>query len=131
MGAEASIPIKEPQHFGNIHPEPGQRARPGYYVKGNIVVYQGQTLPLVPGEQDIQKLKYGYLKTNKRVFFKGQVLPSANPLTFTVLTRNNTNTISKFPEKNQSFKRMNCVMATDFQGNTKRVYCGANIIHTE
>jgi len=131
MGATGSVPIKEPQQFGNVHPQPGQRARPGYYVKGNVVVYQGQTLPMLPGETDIQKLKYGYLKTNKRVFFKGNVLPSANPSTFTVLTRNNTDSISKSPEKNQSFKRMNCVMATDFQGNTKRVYCGPNIIHTE
>ena len=131
MGAEASTPIKEPQQFGNVHPQPGQRARPGYYIRNGVVVYQGQTLPVLPDEKDFQKLKYGYLKSNKRVFFKGQVVGGANPSTFTVLTRNNTNTISKSPEKNQSFKRMNCVMATDFVGNTKRVYCGLNVIHTE
>ena len=133
MGNKSSVP--EPplprKKFGNVYPEPGEKPRPGYYFGKSGIVYAGEPLTVLPGESGFQKLKYGYLKSNLRVFFRGKVIPGANPATFAVLTRNNVSKISKNPEKNEEFKKLNCVISTDFVGNTKRVYCGTNIIHTE
>lgn len=133
MGAAGSVPDTPlaTKKFGNVYPEPGEKARPGYYFAKTGIVYAGEPINVITGESGFQKLKYGYLKSNKRVFSKGKVIPGANPATFTVLTRNNVSKISKFPEKNEEFKKLNCVIATDFVGNTKRVYCGTNIIYTE
>jgi hypothetical protein len=132
MGVTASTPvvIKEKQHFGSVYGNSG-KLRPGYYIKNGIVVYKGQRLELLPGETDFQKMKYGYLKTNYRVFYKGQQIPHANPVTFTVLNRNNVSKLSKYPEKNNEFEKFNSVLGMDFIGNEKRIYLGQNLIHKE
>jgi hypothetical protein len=95
------------------------------------VVYKGQKIELLPGETDFQKMKYGYLKTNYRVFYQGQQIPYANPVTFTVLNRNNVSKLSKHPEKNNEFEKLNSVLGMDFIGNEKRIYLGQNLIHKE
>jgi hypothetical protein len=97
MGVAPSTPeVKERQHFGSVYGNTG-KIRPGYYIKNGIVVYGGQSINLLPGETNFQKLKYGYLKSNFRVFYRGQAVPHANPATFTFLNINNLNTLSKLP----------------------------------
>jgi hypothetical protein len=131
MGAASSTPdIKEKKHFGSVYGTTG-KIRPGYYIKNGIVIYGGKQIELLPGEKDFQKLKYGYLKSNFRVFYQGIPVPTANPATFTVLNRNNVNTLSKIPEKNIQFEKLNSVLGMDFIGNKKRIYFGANLIHEE
>jgi len=131
MGAGPSTPeVKERQHFGSVYGNTG-KIRPGYYIKNGIVVYGGKQIELLPGETNFQKLMYGYLKSNFRVFYKGQHIPHSNPATFTVLNRNNVSTLSKFPEKNNQFEKLNSVLAMDFEANKKRIYLGANLIHEE
>ena len=131
MGTAASAPIKEPSNFGKVYASEGEKTRPGYYFGKGGVVYKGQSIIPLPGETGFQKLKYGYLRSNKRVFFKGQPLIGANPDTFTVITRNNVHSLCKNQERNQEFKRLNTVLGTDFVGNTRRVYLGTNLIYTE
>lgn len=131
MGVATSTPeIKEKRHFGSVYGTTG-KIRPGYYIKNGIVIYGGKQIELLPGEKDFQKMKYGYLKSNFHVFYQGQMVPHANPATFTVLNRNNINTLSKIPEKNIEFEKLNSVLGMDFVGNKKRIYLGANVIHEE
>ena len=131
MGTGQSTPeVKERQHFGSVYGNTG-KIRPGYYIKNGIVVYGGQSIELLPGETNFQKLKYGYLKSNFHVFYRGRVVPHANPATFTVLNRNNVSTLSKHPEKNSQFEKLNSVLGMDFLGNKKRIYLGVNLIHEE
>ena len=68
--------------FGSIH-DPGN-PRPGYYYNQNtrILKYHTHEIVLLPGENIFKKLKYGYAKTNKRVFYKGIHLTSANQNNF-------------------------------------------------
>ena len=117
--------------FGSVHPELNGKARPGYYISNNKIIYNGSILPLLQGEKDFQKLKYGYLKTDKQVFYKGISLPFVNPLTFSTITRNNVNKLSRYPEKNNEFVKLNSVLGMDFVGNRKRIYFREKIIHEE
>jgi len=86
--------------FGSIH-DPGC-PRPGYYYNQNtrILKYHINNINLLPGENTFKKLKYGYGKTNKRVFYKGIHITNANPNTFTTLTipeiRNIINIVPKY-----------------------------------
>ena len=82
-------------------------------------------------EKDFQKLKYGYLKSNMRVFYSGIPILLANPATFSVITRNNVNSLSKNPEKNKEFSKLNSVLGMDFVGNKKRIFFRDRIIHEE
>ena len=72
--------------FGSIH-DPGN-PRPGYYYNQNTrtLKYHTHEIVLLPGENVFKKLKYGYAKTNKRVFYKGIHIPGAVPENFTTLT---------------------------------------------
>ena len=117
--------------FGSIYAENGGKVRPGYYFSTGKIRYNAQELEILPGEQGFQKLKYGYLKSNMRVFYKGKPIPFANAATFNVITRNNVSTLSKSPIKNQEFKRLNTVLGMDFIGNTKRIYLREIVIYTE
>jgi hypothetical protein len=121
MGTTTSSPVKIEN----------KNARPGYYFTLGKVMYKGQLIPLLPDEKEFQKLKYGYLKSNLRVFYNGTYIPDANPVTFSVLTRKNTKTLSKFPKKNQEFTKLNCVLGMDFVCDKKRIYYRNNIIHEE
>ena len=72
--------------FGSIH-DPGN-PRPGYYYNQNTrtLKYHTHIIPLLPGENVFKKLKYGYAKTNKRVFYKGIHILGAIPDNFSTLT---------------------------------------------
>lgn len=72
--------------FGSIHD--AENPRPGYYYNQNtrILKYHTFNIVLLPGENVFKKLKYGYAKTNKRVFYKGIHIPGAVPENFTTLT---------------------------------------------
>ena len=68
-----------------------------YYFNKNKVIYKGVEIQLLPNEAEFEKLKYGYLKSNMRVFYKGQPIPGANQKSFTVINRsvqdNKTNSV--------------------------------------
>ena len=72
--------------FGSIHD--AGNPRPGYYYNQNtrILKYHTTEIILLPGENVFKKLKYGYAKTNKRVFYKGIHIPGATSENFTTLT---------------------------------------------
>ena len=94
MGNSNSV-VKE--KFGSIYNKDGI-TRPGYYWKkgkNKKLIYKGTDLPLFPDEDEFRSLKFGYLVTNKRVFYKGTPLLQANPKTFSTITRNNVNTTLK------------------------------------
>ena len=116
--------------FGSVYGH-GGKTRPGYYFAKDKILYHGKEIPKMNGETDFQKLKYGYLKSNKRVFYNGEPVITANPATFSVVTRNNCGSLSKTPEKNTHFTKLNCVLGVDFIGNQKRIFLGEKIIHTE
>ena len=87
--------IKE--KFGSIYNKDGI-TRPGYYwKKGNNkkLIYKGVDIPLLPGEDKFKSLKYGYLVTNKRVFYKGLPILQANPKSFSTITRDKVNEFNK------------------------------------
>jgi DKNYY family len=127
MGNKPSTP--EGLKFGSIYGIDG-KVRPGYYLAKNKVMYKGEIIPLLENETDFQKLKYGYLKSNKRVFYNGKQISMANPATFSVITRNN-GVISKNPLKNKELSKLNTVLGMDFVGNQKRIYFRNDLIHTE
>jgi len=128
MGATNSTPIK--QKFGSVYAIDG-KVRPGYYLGGNKVMYKGNIIPVIENESQFQKLKYGYLKSNRRVFYNGNYILLANPATFMVITRNNIGSLSKNPEKNKDFVKLNSVLGMDFVANKKRIYFRDTIIHEE
>ena len=126
MGNTPSINL----NFGSVSGKNG-KFRPGYYFGNGKVIYKGKEIIKLENETDFQKMKYGYLKSNKRVFYNGNVIPFANSSTFSVLTRNNVKTLSKFPEKNEDFQKLNSVLGMDFIGNKKRIFYRDRIIHEE
>ena len=125
--------VEEKVKFGSIYPSNG-KVRPGYYFRNNKstkVIYKGNEIPIMENEEGFQKLKFGYLKSNLRVFYNGLPIFLANPATFSVITRNNVNSLSKIPEKNKEFLKLNSVLGMDFIGNKKRIYFKDRIIHEE
>jgi hypothetical protein len=132
MGNTSSTKVSdEPQvKFGSIYGKDG-KVRPGYYFGTGKILYKGEEIKLNPGETNFQKLNYGYLKTNMRVFYNGKPILVANPVTFSTVKRKDVDKLSKFPEKNKEFKKLNSVLATDFVGNKKRIYYGEHPIHQE
>ena len=122
---------KEPEiKFGSIY-NTGGKVRPGYYLGNGKLIYKGVEIPKMADETDFQKLKYGYLKSNKRVFYAGKPILVANPAKFSTINRNNVKTLSKVPEKNEEFEKLNSVLGMDFIGNKKRIYFKERIIHEE
>jgi hypothetical protein len=120
--------------FGSIYGKVGkdgkvEKVRPGYYF-GKMIMYKGQQIPIMENETDFQKLKFGYAKSNTRVFYNGKPI-HANPATFLVFTRNNVKTLSKFPDKNEEFFKLNSVLGMDFLGNKKRIFFRDRVIHEE
>ena len=120
----------EKSNFGNILGTNG-KFRPGYYISNGKFIYKGKQTNFMENEKDFQKLKYGYFKSNKRVFYNGDVILEANPLTFSVITRNNVKSLSKNPDKNEDFKKLNSVLGMDYIGNKKRIFYRNRIIHEE
>ena len=131
IGTSSSINKQVNGKFGSIHPEPNEKARPGYYFTTGKILYKGMEIPILPEESGFRKLKYGYLKSNIRVFYKGVSIPFANPVTFLTITRNNVNGLSQNKEKNNEFLKLNSVLGMDFVCNKKRIYFKTKIIHEE
>ena len=132
MGTGSSKPIitKEKPQFGSVYGTTG-KVRPGYYFGTNKIIYKGKQIEVLENETDFQKLKFGYLKSNQRVFYKGNVVPNANPFTFSTVMRSNVGTLSKYQEKNDEFIKLNTVLGMDYVGNKKRIYLLESIIHEE
>ena len=124
MGTTQSTNKKK---FGSVYPTENLKARPGYYLSKNKIMYQGKILELLPNEDSFQKLKYSYIKTNQRVFYKGIFIYGANPKTFITLNRNN---IKQFSNK-QELEKLNSVLGMDINHDIKRFYYRGNVIHTE
>ena len=117
--------IKE--KFGSIYNKDGI-TRPGYYWKkgkNKKLIYKGVDIPLLPDEDKFKSLKYGYLVTNKRVFYKGLPILQANPKSFSTITRDKIN------EFNTELKKLNSVLGMDYLGNKKRFYHKNNIVYEE
>ena len=131
MGNSSSSSIKQPHPFGKVYAKEGEKTRPGYYFTAGKIIYAGVEVALLPDERDFMKLNYGYLKTNRRVLYKGVSILPANPFTFSIIGRKNVNSISKYPEKNEAFVKLNSVLGVDYDGNTKRVYFKDRVIHQE
>jgi hypothetical protein len=111
--------------FGSIYPtENNPTARPGYYFNKKKLIYNGQEVELLPEEKTFTKLKYGYLKTNKRVLYKGVQTP-ANPETIVILNRDS------IEYQNKKLKTLNSVIAMDINQNKKRFFHKGIIIHEE
>ena len=91
MGNSSSVIVPEPKKiiFGSVNDDSHPRA--GYYQYKNTIKYHTKVITLIPGElpESFKKLKYGYAKTNKRVFYKGVPISGVNPNTFYVINRNN------------------------------------------
>jgi len=110
MGNSSS---KEKESFGSINHKEGGKHRPGYYISKKKLIYDCKEIPLLPGENYFKKLKYSYLKTNLRVFYKGkQIL--ADPNTFQVLNRNQIT--------DTDLKKLDSVIGTDTVNGTKKYY---------
>jgi len=118
VSVESSLP-KTPK-YGSVN-DPGT-PRDGYYYNPskNTIKYRGNDIPILPGETEFKKLKYGYAKTNKRVFYQGKVIPNANPLTFDVVTRDSLKLMSKLNEVNLT--KLNSVLGMDKFNNKTRLY---------
>ena len=63
-----------------------------------------------------------FLRDNDlHVFYKGEIIPDANPKTFSTINRKN------IPEE---YKNLNSVIGMDFENNTKRIYQFGKLIFT-
>ena len=113
---------KEKKSFGSIYSD--DNPRPGYYFNKNKLFYQNKEIPLYPGETEFKKLKFGYCKTNVRVFYQGREI-FANPKTFILLNRNNVK------DHNKNLVKYDSVIGMDFNGNTKRFYHKGIIVNEE
>ena len=122
--------IESKRNFGSIYGTSGV-VRPGYYIGKDTLIYQGVKIPLMQDERDFKKLKFGYLKTNKRVFFKGKPIIEANPKTFSTITRDNVKNVSTNSQKISDLVKLNSVLGMDFYGNKKRIFHKDKIIYTE
>ena len=124
MGNNVSV---EKKPFGSIYRNGNEPVRPGYYKNKNKVMYQGEDLNLLPDETTFSKLKYGYAKSNLRVYYQGKPIVSADPKTFNIINRKNIKTITEIPE----YINLNSVLGVDYLDNKKRIYYRGTIIHTE
>ena len=97
------------------------KVRDGYYKNKKNIFYKGINLNLNASQRKtFKKLKYSYAKTNNLVFYKGEIIPEANPQTFIVINRKN------MPEE---FENLNSVIGMDFEKNLKRVYQFGKLIY--
>lgn len=77
--------------FGSVH-QCGSDSRPGYYISKKGVYYNGN---IISDPFNFEKLLYGYAKNDNHVWYRGKIIPGADPVSFVVLNRglsgNNTN----------------------------------------
>ena len=130
----SNVPVQEGKKiiFGSVNDDSHPRA--GYYHNKNIIKYHTEQIILIPGESSnsFKKLKYGYAKTNKRVFYKGLVIPEANPNTFYVINRENV-----LSQLGKEYSKLNSVLGisnsnknnqNNQNNNTKIFYKGVIVL---
>lgn len=104
------------KNFGSVYDS--QTPRPGYYINNKKVFYKSQPMDITIDEVlSFKKLGYSYAKSNKRVFFKGKVIPGVASSNFFVINRKNTTSIlSNYttPEVVKQLLKLNKVLAIDF-----------------
>ena len=120
MGNTVSDNANPVNTFGKIHPKDNEKARPGYYFNTTSKLYQGTPIEVLPDEHSFKKLKYGYAKSNLRVFYNGKAIPDADPKTFTII-----------PRKEKTPFNLNCVLGRDVKNGKIRWYKFGNKIHEE
>jgi hypothetical protein len=116
------------QNFGSVYPKENEKARPGYYFNKGSKIYNGAPIELLPEEDSFRKLKYGYAKSNKRVFFKGVPIQDTIPNTFSIVSRGDVKNIIN--ESDQLVK-LNSVLGMDYSLNKKRLYYRGTRIYSE
>ena len=105
MGSAESKTVAEPPKtlkFGGI--KDIDKPRPGYYVSGQGVYYSGKIL--TPEPSYFAKLKYGYAKNDKVVWYRGEPVKDADVHTFTTVNRGD----SSIPKQ---LKKYNSVLGKD------------------
>jgi hypothetical protein len=115
-------------NFGSIYPKENDKPRPGYYFNVSKKMYQGNEISILPDEDSFKKLKYGYAKSNLRVFYKGVPIQDANPKTFSIISRSN---VANIIDNSEQLVKLNSVLGMDYNCNKKRLYFHGNIIYKE
>jgi len=92
--------------------------RDGYYKNKKGVFYAGVSLKLSKKElSSFEKLKYSYAKTNKCVFYKGNVIEGADPTSFETINR------KQMPDQYKKFKLNSAIgVDMDYLNKKKRIY---------
>jgi hypothetical protein len=91
--------------------------RPGYYISTSKVVFKGEPLALSPDElSSFKKLKYGYAKNNKNVYYKGIIIPEADSKTFEIVNRPQVKDIAP------QYNNLNSVLGMDYYQKQKRFF---------
>jgi hypothetical protein len=124
MGNNTSVS----SNFGSVYPKENERPRPGYYFNTLKKMYQGTPIEVLPGEDSFKKLKYGYAKSNQRVFYKGVPIQGAFPKTFSMVSRNNVRNII---DDSEQLIKLNAVLGMDYDCNKKRLYYHGKVVYTE
>jgi hypothetical protein len=127
MGNNNSVIVVPKKNFGSIKPGENGTVRPGYYFGKGVIVYKGNEIMLLPNEDSLKRLGNGYLKTNLRVFYKGEVIENVLPKTFQVINRNKV----KDHVTRKELIDLDSVLGMDIIGTTKRFYYRGNLIHSE
>ena len=115
-------------NFGSIYPKENQKSRPGYYFKKNKKLYHSIPMEINDGEDSFQKLKYGYAKSNQRVFYKGIPIQDTFPNTFSIISRSNVRNII---ENSNQLVKLNSVLGMDYDCNKKRLYYRGKLIYSD
>jgi hypothetical protein len=108
----------ESKNKSSIYPTQNEEPRKGYYTNKSSIIYKSQVFPKLESEGNFQKLNYGYFKSNKRVFYNGEIIPGANPETFRVINRDKV----KNETENKDIINLNSVIGIDYIGSKKRIY---------
>jgi hypothetical protein len=124
MGNVNSISISEKV---TIYPKENEKPRPGYYFSVSRKMYHGNEIVLLPNEHSFKKLKYGYAKSNLRVFYQGVPIQNAIPNTFSIISRPNVRNIINDSEQ---LVKLNSVLGMDFDCSKKRIYFRGNLIYS-
>ena len=92
--------------------------RDGYYKNKKGVFYGGISLKLSKKElSSFEKLKYGYAKTSIHVFYKGNIIEGADPVSFETINR------KQMPDQYKKFKLNSAIgVDMDYVKKKKRIY---------
>jgi hypothetical protein len=123
MGNDNSTP-----NFGSVYPKENEKPRPGYYFNNIVKMYHGSPIEVLPEENSFKKLKYGYAKSNKRVFYKGVPIQDTLPNTFSIISRANVKNIINDSDQ---LVKLNAVLGLDYSCNKKRLYYRGKRIYSE